>query len=62
MRSFTEHNGHGRWAQNGKCVYCPCGERLYQGSRPRTPDAQTKTAEAMDELYSAIQKRSEAQP
>lgn len=32
--SFGAHVAHAGWRQVGPCVYCSCGERLYQGRMP----------------------------
>jgi hypothetical protein len=29
------HVDHGNWHEVGRCVYCGCGARLYQGRLPR---------------------------
>lgn len=31
------------WKQEGRCVYCTCGERLYQGKKPTTPGQAEQT-------------------
>lgn len=47
----AEHFGH-RWQQVGRCVYCECGPRLYQGTIPEghptfTPPPKPSAADEM---------------
>lgn len=30
----SEHFSHTGWKQVGRCVYCSCGDRLYDGKLP----------------------------
>lgn len=49
--TYAEHATHGRWTQDGRCVYCPCGVRLFQG---RVPKDQTKAAASLDEVVGSF--------
>lgn len=53
MTTFAEHDEHGRWQQIGRCVYCKCGTRLFQGTLPAD---QRAAAEALDNLAAALWK------
>lgn len=34
---LDQHAEHGDWHETGRCVWCSCGARLYQGRLPRRP-------------------------
>lgn len=56
MSEFQEHAAHGPWEQIGPCVYCPCGQRLYQGRRPADTGGQYAMAGRLDEILAAAGK------
>lgn len=43
-----EHTDHGNWEQVGRCVYCGCGARLYQGTLPKKPTPPDSRASEVD--------------
>ena len=53
---LTEHAEHGDWTLEGRCVYCPCGARLYNGT---VPADQRGVAEALDAIVNAVRKRNQ---
>ena len=57
MITYAQHATHGRWRKIGRCVYCFCGERLYQGGPPKTEEKQSEFAAAFDDLCEAARKK-----
>jgi hypothetical protein len=55
--TYADHGKHGRWEKVGRCIYCPCGMRLYQGSPPDTEAEQVEFGEVMDYIFEAARKR-----
>lgn len=51
------HKPHGLWRRKRRCVYCPCGARLYQGKAPRTKAEQRDIADALDAIAAAAARR-----
>lgn len=45
--TLTAHVDH-VWKSNGPCVYCSCGERLYQGKLPDGYEARVEFAKKFD--------------
>ena len=54
---MNEHADHGKWITVGRCVCCPCGQRLYQGKTPKTEEEQREMAEAFAAINKAVQER-----
>ena len=52
--NYLEHNSHGAWRQAGRCTYCACGRRLYQGRAPKTQEQQTKLANELLVIVAAF--------
>lgn len=48
--TMLDHFNHGPWHKTGQCVYCTCGERLYQGTVPVTDEGRRRIAEQLDAL------------
>lgn len=59
MSTMVEHNQHGKWKRSRSCVYCACGERLYNGTAPKNATEQREMAEAFDELFNAARNYAE---
>jgi hypothetical protein len=51
--TLRDHADHGRWRKVGPCLYCTCGERLYQGSLPKSMEKQREVGAALAELQTA---------
>ena len=58
MATLLEHAAHGQWREVQPCVYCACGERLYQGS---LPDDILAFAEQMDNAIAKAVEKVEGQ-
>jgi hypothetical protein len=52
--TLRDHAEHGRWKKIGACLYCPCGERLYQGRQPKSIKEQIEISEALGALKEAV--------
>ena len=56
MTTYVEHVDHGDWQQTGRCVYCACGARLFNGGMPRD---RREFAAALDALSAAVNRSDE---
>lgn len=61
---LAEHSEH-RWQQVGRCVYCECGSRLYQGTVPEghptfTPPYKPTAADKMRERWNIEERTGDA--
>ena len=59
LDSYLIHLDHPQWKQVGRCVYCGCGDRLYNGKLPKTEAERREFCTSMDAVVAAAIKQLE---